>query len=686
MDRMDDILNVVRYFLSLYQLHLGAKKTDNALFVRADSGSTDKNFKYQLRVKQDSHWMSRILTVGPIGEDSGAKSKCYKAIYGDTVVIKLPPEQIKNYSDYIAEIKGQAAIVDLLEPDIECITPEVSVLLKNIPRFLKMAGDIQKNDPGLEKKLLKRLGAYTKLHDYLKINNNYAFFMNLSRYSFVGDVIADMHKVDDSIVINEIHNTSEVLWDSRAFDAEYGKERHFAYDKMNAVYDGYSKELNNLFKQHNLASPAPKYKLQEWFLTLFSEKKITEPSSEYAPEFVRALNDLMENIVWDSREEIETYKKEVSDHIKNRLFMRSRVKMGGLSANFLELLSLLKKKGVAIRDLKPDNMFIKGDASRISLFLANPHEYAIGVIDFETAIGIKASGKKFPQPLLGGTPAYATLSNFIVNELLRYLLGDIGRVLHLQDWYATIGMIYNVVTGGALFEDTKKLLPQIMAMMQRTSMDKDQLVNFFKTNSRMFWSSAARELRQKLEADKERLCAVQVPLIKSTENVKKAIKQEILHDNNKLNKKIFEHVVSQDYFSSVKHKKRLFESSVSKIQDFIKVWENPNNFPKVPKAMKAKMLVFLQELHQLKSQSEKNNALLSNFDGPKPFISVYELLPLMFNTVRKGMYKDAWGALVEDAPVAASHNTKEDHNYEATIVTSSDTGSDDINYEDTAVM
>jgi len=682
---MNDILNVVRYFLGLYQLHLGAKKGDSALFVRADSGTEDKNFKYQLRVKHDGHWMTRRLTVGPIGEDSGAKSKCYKAIYGDTVVIKLPPEQIRNYSDYIAEIKSQAAIVDLLEPDIECITPEVSVLLKNIPSFLKMAGDIQKDDPGLEKKLLKRMGAYSKLHHYLKIDDNYAFFMNLSRYSFVGDVIADMHTVNDSMVIEEIHSTSEVLWDSMAFAAEYGKERRFAWDQMNAVYNHYVKEIDNLIKQKNLASPPPNYKLKEWFLTLFSEKKISSPPSEFPPEFISALNDLMENIIWDNRETVETYKKGVSEHIQQSKFRRSRMKMGGLSANLLELLSLLKVKGVAIRDLKPDNMFIKGDSSRISLFLANPHEYAIGVIDFETAIGIKAVGKKFPQPLLGGTPAYATLSNFIVNELLRYLLGDLSRILHLQDWYATIGMIYNVVTGGALFEETKKLLPQIMAMMQRTPMDKDQLVNFFKTNSRLFWSSAGRELKQKLEADKERLCAVEVPIIESAKNVKKTIMQDILHENNTLNKKIYEHVVSQNYFSSTKHKKRLFESSVSKIEEYITLWENPANFPKVPQAAKGKMLAFLEELHQFKCQSEKNAALLRKLDGKRPRISVYDLLPLMFNTVCKGMYKKAWGPLVEDAPVAPAQK-EDDRDYEATLVTSPDTSGDDSDYEATIIV
>ena len=685
MDRMNDILNVVRYFLSLYQLHLGAKKEDSALFVRADSGTADKNFKYQLRVKHGGQWMTRRLTVGPIGEDSGAKSKCYKAIYGDTVVIKLPPEQIENYSDYIAEIKNQAAIVDLLEPDIECITPEVSVLLKNVPNFLKMAGDIQKDDPLLEKKLLKRMGAYSKLHGYLKINDNYAFFMNLSRYSFVGDVIADMHVINDSMVIEEIHNTSEVLWDSMAFAAKYGKERRFSWDQMNALYNHYIKEINDLIKQNNMGSSAPNYKLKEWFLTRFSESKMTEPSSEYPPAFISALNDLIENIVWDSREAIETYKKGVSDHIKENQFLRSRMKMGGLSANLLELLSLLKDRGVAIRDLKPDNMFIKGDSSRISLFLANPNEYAIGVIDFETAIGIERVGKKFPQPLLGGTPAYATLSNFIVNELLRYLLGDLNRVLHLQDWYATIGMIYNVITGGALFVETKKLLPQIMAMMQRIPMDKTQLVDFFKTNSRLFWSSAARELKQKLEADKERLCAVEVPMIKNAKNVSKEIKQALLYENNKLNKKIYEHVVSQDYFSSAKHKKRLFESSVSKIEDFIKIWENPANFPKVPQATKAKMLAFLQKLHQLKSKSEKNTGLLRKLDGKHPRISVYDLLPLMFNTVCKGMYKQAWGALVQDMPVAAPNTAKEDQNYEDTLVTSADTGSDDADYEATVV-
>ncbi len=686
MDRMEDILNVVRYFLGLYQLHLGAKKEDASLFVRADSGTEDKNFKYQLRVKHDGAWMTRRLTVGPIGEDSGAKSKCYKAIYDDTVVIKLPPEQIQNYDDYIAEIKSQAAIVDLLEPDIECITPEVSVLLKNIPRFLKMAGDLQKDDPKLERKLLKRMGAYSKLHDYLKINDNFAFFMNLSRYSFVGDVIGDMHAVDDNMVIEEIQNTSEVLWDSISFANQYGKDKRHVWDQMNEIYNQYSKKVDELIKAKKLSTSVPSYKLKDWFLTLFSEKPIQETSSEYPNDFVSELNDLIENLIWDNREAIATYKQGVSDHIKENQFIRNRIKMGALSANLLELLSQLKKKNVAIRDLKPDNMFIKGDSSRIALFLANPQEYSIGVIDFETAVGLKHTGQKFPQPLLGGTPTYATLSNFIVNELLRYMLGDLPRVLHLQDWYATIGMIFNVVTGKALFEETKKLLPQIMAMMQRTSMDKNQLVNFFKTNSRTFWSSAARELKQKMEAEKERLTSVEVPLIETTQNVKKPIKQDLVYETNKLNKKIYEHVISQNYFSSTKHKKQLFESSVSKIEDFIKIWKNPSNFPKVPKATKVKMLKFLVELHKLKKVAEKNNALLNKLEGRNARITVYELLPLMFNTVCKGMYKESWGPLVIGSPSASKPSQADSGERTATLADTSPSSGDDSEYEKTAQL
>ena len=63
----------------------------------------------------------------------------------------------------------------------------------------------------------------------------------------------------------------------------------------------------------------------------------------------------------------------------------------------------LKAKGIAIRDLKPDNIFVVGGD-----FLQAANEFSLGLIDFETAVNFSVKDDEISQPLLAGTPAYAT--------------------------------------------------------------------------------------------------------------------------------------------------------------------------------------------------------------------------------------------------------------------------------------
>ena len=76
-------------------------------------------------------WTKRRMTIGPLGEDSGSKSKCYYVIYDVHMVIKIPTKPITDFERYIESIKKEVHIVNKLIPK-ECIIPKVSVILSLI--------------------------------------------------------------------------------------------------------------------------------------------------------------------------------------------------------------------------------------------------------------------------------------------------------------------------------------------------------------------------------------------------------------------------------------------------------------------------------------------------------------------------------------------------------------------------
>ena len=81
-----------------------------------------------------SDWAKRRMTIGPLGEDAGSKSKCYYVIYDVHMVVKVPAKPVTDFEYYIGSIKKEVAIVNKLIPK-ECIVPKVSVILGQIHTF-----------------------------------------------------------------------------------------------------------------------------------------------------------------------------------------------------------------------------------------------------------------------------------------------------------------------------------------------------------------------------------------------------------------------------------------------------------------------------------------------------------------------------------------------------------------------
>ena len=135
-------------------------------------------------------------------------------------------------------------------------------------------------------------------------------------------------------------------------------------------------------------------------------------------------------------------------------------------------------------------------------------KYSLGLIDFETAVYLKKD--EIEQPLLGGTPFYATPSHVFKNDVLCYFFKNISRNYYFQDWYAAIGMIYLVVTGERLFEETAKRLTEIVKKLQQSSENKHTLIDNFKKYNGFFWKSATKEFKVKTGANKFKLQSVKI--------------------------------------------------------------------------------------------------------------------------------------------------------------------------------
>ena len=185
MQNISEILKIVRFFLKLYRLHIGAEKTDPAVFKRIDAriGASGSEYTYELRAKIKGNWRTRRITIGPIGEESGSRSMCFKVTYDDLLVIKIPPVPIKSLAEYIENLRPSRRIAEHLSSHLVCITPEISAILKETPFFSAMGG---LSSTQFEDECLKWLQNHTEFQEYIKIDDKFVFFMNLSKSFFLG--------------------------------------------------------------------------------------------------------------------------------------------------------------------------------------------------------------------------------------------------------------------------------------------------------------------------------------------------------------------------------------------------------------------------------------------------------------------------------------------------------------------
>ena len=632
--------DIVRFFLNLYRHQVGASPDALCDFVQLPSGPS-RNLVYELRVRHENEWVKRRMTIGPLGEESGSKSKCYYVIFDQHLVVKIPPRPIRDFEEYVASIKKEGHIVERLAPK-ECIIPKVSVILSQVhepPAASDASADL------LEEKYITWLRKYPEHQDYLKINGTFVFFMDLAQHYFLSHILDDSHDPTDAIRA-EIDATADLIRQPAKFKERYAEESDAVGFEIRDLFNQCEAETRQLLKQQGKSSVVSPYRIQAWFLRYLETRNVGDIGDGLPPDMATPISTVFAGLFDKYRNSVDAYLTAVRGFCERLVLDQNRLVIAGLITNLLDLLAWLSEKQVAMRDLKPDNLLVAGDPHGYPGFLRSAADYTLGIIDVETAVywGGAEDGK-IRQPLLGGTPYYATPSHLLPNTVLTACFAQPAVILHMQDWHAVLVMIYKAATGELLFDRTAKMFVEIKTRIINAMKQGEPIEPHVEEISRMFWRSAAVEFRVRMKAKEAILRQVEAKIPK---RAKAMFAGTLKRDIAAIAASIQRRLESQPYFSSPGHRDQLLKSPHARICQIMEEIESKMQASTVPSESGRATLRFLKNLTNLKALIERKTQMASVLEGSGGRMSAYDLLILMFNSVLKSMYREEWKTLAEE--------------------------------------
>ena len=144
MSRLPNSNHIVQFFLDLYRRQIGipAMGACSMSFNELKKLNKSDEITYELKVTYNGREKIRRMSLCRLGEDMQSRSTCYKVIYDDLLVLKIPPEPITDFNQYLKSIELERAIAGRLGPEVPCVSPSLSAILDKSPEF--------KNDRGLK--------------------------------------------------------------------------------------------------------------------------------------------------------------------------------------------------------------------------------------------------------------------------------------------------------------------------------------------------------------------------------------------------------------------------------------------------------------------------------------------------------------------------------------------------------
>ena len=627
---MASIESVVKYFLSLFRLQLefSEKRTAKSSYRLVGRDATGEQV-YELRASCKGEWNSRRMSIRQLGESVASKSTCYKVIYDDLLVVKIPPRSFPDFDTYLKYIQTEKTIARQLAPAIVCLYPSISGVLKKIPQVNPTGRQLLETENDYTRLLTKR----PDLQHYLKIGGRFAFFMDLSRYAFLNQILTGIHE-------NTLR-TSEAILKHRdaffyldAFETIYGPGHDDTFFAINQLFRHYQNRLDRVVAHTEGLLTIPDYLREEWFFDWMAGRLPDIAANGYSEPVAENIQHALSSITEADQAAIQNYKALVTDYVKQKIFYSNQGKMAALIANTLKLLTRLKEHAVAVRDLKPDNIFVAKNFDGADHLMGDPDSYDLGLIDLETAISVDSSRPGgLQQPLMAGTPSFMTPSQLFGNVILEELFGaHTPRVLYMQDWYAAVGIIFNIVTGKHLFQRTAKLVPEIIRLKQKSSKPS---ADIFKQVSWNFWNTASMEMAESIRIHQDRLDVLRVEL---PSPARELLSAEAIQENAFLKEALHQKIEGQNFFPN--SREALTYATVDVIRKNRLKQEQRMQSGKCEPIRQNRIIAFLKTLETLKIQAAQNQALISANSGARP--TAAELMDILFRRAFYAMYNPLW--------------------------------------------
>ncbi len=127
--------HIVYFFLDLYRRQMGLPEPDPRL-MSARALAISKNSKevtYELKVTRGGRDNTRRMSLCRLGDDVESRSACYKVIYDDLLVLKIPPEPLIDFDLYLERIDLERMTAQRLSPEVPCVGPSVTAILNKDP-------------------------------------------------------------------------------------------------------------------------------------------------------------------------------------------------------------------------------------------------------------------------------------------------------------------------------------------------------------------------------------------------------------------------------------------------------------------------------------------------------------------------------------------------------------------------
>jgi serine/threonine protein kinase len=626
---------ILRFFFQLFKQQVNADPDAPSELILVESRPICPNESYEMRILHGNDWASRRMSIGLLGQGGGSRSKCFYVIYDSHMVLKIPSEPILGFSAYREKIKAEALIVERLAPR-ECIVPRVAVILKAVHSIETSA---QLSDEALEDRYVHLLEVNPELQEYLKIGPSFAFFMDLARHFFLSTTLDEIHRGDQRIV-NEAMKQHELLWDQHGFVCRYGEEAGSICHELQDAYYRCEGLLRRLVEEAHIVEDIPAFQFKQWFITHLAGEKVHAYTEELPEALIEKINSLLTRVMRDNHYQVERYRQGVRRYIKEMRFSQHRAQLENLSANTLDLLAWIGRKGLALRDLKPENLFVAGKPEAYPIFLNDYKQFSIGLIDVETAVVIDAANPaEIPQPQLAGTPLYATPTHLISNIILHEVYADVRAILHLQDWYATIAIIYKTITGRNLFTVTARAFPEIVKRIKLVDPAGPDVERDVAAINMLFWNSAIKEFEEGLVQEADVVTRVEVVIPKPlVADIIKALHRGCDQITLQL-KHIIQH---QSIFTEQAKCRFLLEAPVDKIQKMTRRLseEQPGSHERAGQRQPA--LDLLERIGSLKSRLQRKLEAAAALKATARSIAADQLLEAMFLRVFSSMYLAHW--------------------------------------------